>query len=188
MESYFDPANGIGYNFGRTHINSCDFSIDLYTYVEDGDTTLESFSIDRDRKYVIPFIKDAQKYTGEGLFLFASPWSPPAYMKDNEHPFEGGSLKEEFKPVWARYYAKFIKEYQKEGIEISAITVQNEPIAKQSWESCYYSPEDERNFIEKYLAPALDDEGLSDIKIIIWDHNKERVYDRAKKDLYLQIS
>ena len=181
MENYFDPVKGIGYNFGRVHINSCDFSIDLYTYVQDGDTTLESFNVDRDRKYVIPFIKDAQKHTGEGLFLFASPWSPPAYMKDNEYPFEGGSLKEEFKPVWAHYYAKFIKEYQKEGIKIAAVTVQNEPIAKQSWESCYYSPEDERDFIEQYLAPALDEEGLSDIQIIIWDHNKERVYDRAKK-------
>ena len=103
MENYFDPINGIGYNFGRVHINSCDFSIDLYTYVQDGDTTLESFNIDRDRKYVIPFIKDAQKYTSKGLFLFASPWSPPAHMKDNEHPFEGGSLKEEYKSVWAHY-------------------------------------------------------------------------------------
>ena len=80
MESYCDPTNGIGYNFGRVHINSCDFSIDLYTYVADGDKTLETFNIDRDRKYVIPFIKDAQKYTGEGLFLFASPLGRPPHI------------------------------------------------------------------------------------------------------------
>ncbi len=181
MEKYFDTEKGIGYNFCRSHIGSCDFSIDVYSYVEDGDKTLESFNIDRDRKYIIPFIKDAQKYTGEELVMFASPWSPPAYMKDNESPFKGGSLKEEYKAVWAKYYTKYIKEFAKEGIKISAITVQNEPKAKQTWESCYFSPEDERDFIEKYLAPTLDSEGLSDIKIIIWDHNKERVYDRAKR-------
>ena len=67
-----------------------------------------------------------------------------------------------------------------EGIKISAITVQNEPNARQSWESCSYTPEQERDFIEFYLAPTLDEEGLSDIKIIIWDHNKERVYDRSR--------
>ncbi len=181
LEHYFDAEKGLGYRFCRTCINSCDFSIDLYTYVSDGDATLESFNIDRDRKYVIPFIKDAQKYTGEELVIFASPWSPPAYMKTNESPFQGGSLKEEYKALWAKYYTKYIKEYQKEGIRISAISVQNEPIAVQPWESCYYSPENERDFIEQYLAPALDEAGLSDIKIIIWDHNKERVYDRAKR-------
>ena len=181
MEKYFDKEKGIGYNFCRTCINSCDFAIDIYTYVEDGDKTLETFNIDRDRKYIIPFIKDAQKYTGEALTIFASPWSPPAYMKDNNSATNGGKLKEEYKPLWAKYYAKYIKAFRNEGITISAISVQNEPIAYQPWESCYYSPEDERDFIEKYLAPTLDDEGLSDIKIIICDHNKERVYDRAKR-------
>ncbi len=181
MEGYFSRENGIGYNLGRTHINSCDFSLDIYTYVENGDNELKTFSIDRDRKYVVPFIKDAMQYCADELVLFASPWSPPAFMKDNESPVRGGSLKEEYKEVWARYYAKYIKAMAEEGITISAITVQNEPIARQSWESCYYSPEDEKEFIEKYLSPVLDSEGLSDIKIIIWDHNKERVYDRSKK-------
>ena len=181
MESYFSRKNGIGYNFGRTHINSCDFSLDIYTYVEDGDSELKTFSIERDKKYTIPFIKDALKYCEDELVLFASPWSPPAFMKDNESPIRGGSLKDEYKTVWARYYAKYIKAMRAEGIVISAITVQNEPKARQPWESCYYSPEDERDFIEKHLAPTLDAEGLSDIRIIIWDHNKERVYDRSKK-------
>ena len=181
MERYFSRENGIGYNFGRTHINSCDFSLDVYSYIESGDKELKTFSLERDRKYIIPFIKDAMQYCQDELILFASPWSPPAFMKDNESVFRGGSLKEEYKECWARYYAKYIKAMAEEGITISAISVQNEPIAKQSWESCYYSPDDEREFIEKYLSPVLDDEGLSDIKIIIWDHNKERVYDRTKK-------
>lgn len=180
MEKSFTRDKGIGYNFGRTHINSCDFSLDIYTYVEKGDKDLSTFNIDRDRKYIIPFIKDAMKYCKDELVLFASPWSPPDYMKENESPIRGGALKEEYKKVWARYYAKYIKAMADEGIKISAITVQNEPNAYQSWESCSYTPEQERDFIEKYLGPVLDEEGLSDIKIIIWDHNKERVYDRSK--------
>lgn len=180
MKAYFDKKDGIGYNFGRTHINSCDFSLDIYTNVEEGDMTLDSFNIERDKKYVIPFIKDAIKYSGNELILFASPWSPPAYMKDNNSMLGGGKLRDECKDLWAHYYAKYIKAYAAEGIRISAISVQNEPKASQTWESCNYSAEDERDFIEKHLIPVLDAEELSDIKIIIWDHNKERIYDRAK--------
>lgn len=181
LKSYFSREDGIGYNFGRTHINSCDFSLDIYTYIEKGDMELRTFNIQREKKYVIPFIKDAMEYCSDELVLFASPWSPPAFMKDNESAIGGGSLKDACKAVWAKYYAKYIKAMAQEGICISAITVQNEPIALQSWESCYYSAEDEKNFIQDYLAPTLDQEGLSDVKIIIWDHNKERVYDRSKK-------
>ncbi len=181
LKKTFSREDGIGYNFGRTHINSCDFSLDIYTYVENGDIDLSTFNIDRDRKYIIPFIKDALKYCTDELVLFASPWSPPAYMKENESPIRGGKLKEEYKKVWARYYAKYIKAMAEEGISITAITVQNEPNAKQSWESCNYSPEDERDFIEQYLDPVLEEEGLGDLKIMVWDHNKERVYDRSKR-------
>ncbi len=183
IRAYFDKESGIGYNFGRTHINSCDFSLGIYNYVKNGDMTLDSFDISRDKQYIIPFIKDALKYTGDELVLFASPWSPPEYMKDNNSMIKGGKLLDEYKELWALYYAKYIKAYRNEGINISAISVQNEPIAIQTWESCYYSPDDEREFIENYLIPVLDRENLSDIKIIIWDHNKERVYDRAKKIL-----
>ncbi len=181
MESLYTRDKGIGYNFGRMHINSCDFALDIYTYVENGDTTLETFNIERDEKYIIPMVKDAMQYADEEIFLFASPWSPPAYMKDNESPIRGGVLKEEFKAVWALYYAKYIQAMAKHGIVISGITIQNEPLHHAPWESCYYSAEDEREFIEKYLAPTLDREGLGEIKIIIWDHNKERVYDRPKR-------
>ena len=97
MEGYFSREKGIGYNFGRTHINSCDFSLDIYTYVEKGDKDLSTFSLERDRKYIIPFLKDAMQYCGDELVLFASPWSPPDYMKDNESAIRGGSLKEEYK-------------------------------------------------------------------------------------------
>lgn len=183
LELYFSREKGIAYNFGRTHINSCDFSLGIYSYVTEGDITLDSFDFSREHEYIIPFLRDVIEYTSEEIILFASPWSPPAYMKDNKSMVGGGKLLEEYKSVWARYYAKYVKAMANEGIKISAITVQNEPKAKQTWESCFYSPQDELEFIDKYLIDALDDEGLSDIKIMIWDHNKERVYDRAKKIL-----
>lgn len=187
IKLYFDKKEGIGYNFGRTHINSCDFSLDTYSYVADGDKTLESFDISRDKKYIIPFLKDALAHSEEEIVLFASPWSPPGYMKDTGSAIKVAGkhshLLDEYKEAWAHYYAKYVKAFAAEGIKISAISIQNEPIAGCAWETCYYSPEDERELIEKYLIKALDEEGLSDLKIIIWDHNKERVYDRAKKVL-----
>ena len=181
LELYYSREKGIGYNFGRTCIGSCDFGLDIYSYVADGDMTLDSFTVERDKKYVLPMLKDILAYCDQEIVLFASPWSPPAYMKDNESYIKGGKLKEECKRLWALYFAKYIQAYAAEGVTISAISVQNEPLAIQTWESCQYSPEDERTFIEHYLAPVLEQEGLGHIKLIIWDHNKERVYDRAKK-------
>jgi glucosylceramidase len=182
MEAHFGE-NGLRYNFGRTHIASCDFSLDIYCHVQQGDKDLSTFSLARDKKYIIPFLKDAMRYSGEPIMLFASPWSPPAYMKENESAVKGGCIKEEYKALWARYYCRYIREMENEGIEIFAITVQNEPKAIQTWESCSYTAAQEGEFIEQYLAPALDEAGLSHIKIMIWDHNKERVYDRARDTL-----
>ncbi len=133
LELYFNREKGIGYNFGRSHINSCDFSLGIYSSVEDGDKTLETFNIEREKKYILPFLKDALKYCDQEILLFASPWSPPAYMKDNGNIVEGGKLLEEYKSVWAHYYAKYIKLMANEGVKISAISIQNEPIAIQTW-------------------------------------------------------
>ncbi len=179
IAAYFSEE-GLAYRLCRTHINSCDFSLDRYVYVEDGDTTLESFSIQRDKQYIIPFIKDALAYTGEDMMLFASPWSAPAWMKTNDSVVGGGKIKPEYLALWAEYYCKYIHAFAKEGISISAISVQNEPKAIQPWESCEFSAEDEGVFVRDYLVPALEKNGLSHIKILIWDHNKERVYDRAR--------
>jgi glucosylceramidase len=132
LELYFDREKGIGYNFGRSHINSCDFSISIYSSVEDGDKTLETFNLDREKKYILPFLKDALEYCDEEIVLFASPWSPPAYMKDNNDMLHGGKLLEEYKSVWAHYYAKYIKAMALEGVKMSAITIQNEPNATQT--------------------------------------------------------
>ncbi|WP_058486418.1 glycoside hydrolase family 30 protein [Defluviitalea phaphyphila] len=181
IRAYFHPEEGIGYTFCRTHINSCDFSTENYSYDEvEGDIELKHFDISRDRVRLIPFIKDAMKVEGANFKLFASPWSPPAWMKTNGEMNNGGKLKEEYKDVWARYYAKYIKEYEKEGINIWGITVQNEPDATQVWDSCRYTAEEERDFVKNNLGPTLKKEGLEHIKIMVWDHNRDALYDRAK--------
>jgi len=179
MTAYYDAQSGIGYSLGRTHIHSCDFSSESYTYVKDGDKELKSFDIAHDLKYRIPFIKRAIATAGTNVTLFISPWSPPAWMKDNDSMLHGGKLKPEYYESWARYYGKFIHAYEKEGIPIWGLTVQNEPLASQTWESCIYTAEEERDFVKKYLGPALQNAGLKKKKIIIWDHNRGLIYPRA---------
>lgn len=172
LNAYYDKNKGIGYSLARTNIHSCDFSSDSYTYIAEGDKELKTFNIDHDRKYRIPLIKKAIKTAGGKLTLFASPWSPPAFMKDNNDILHGGILLPEFASSWALYYTKFIKAYEKEGIPIWGLTVQNEPMAKQSWESCIYTPEAERDFLKNHLGPTLAKEGLGSKNVIIWDHNR----------------
>jgi len=116
---------------------------------------------------------------GGKLTLFASPWSPPAFMKSNGDMLHGGKLKPEFYQAWANYYVKFIKAYEQAGIPIWGITVQNEPMATQTWESCIYSAEEERDFVKKYLGPTTKKAGLGNKKIIAWDHNRDLMYQRA---------
>lgn len=174
----FDKKEGLGYNFCRCTINSCDFSANEYTYVEDNDETLKSFDIAHDKKDIIPMIKRA-KNVSDDLFLLSSPWSPPAWMKDNGALIKGGKLKKEYYSVWADYFVKFICEYKKAGVDINAVTIQNEPMAVQTWESCEYTIEEQIKFAKSYLHPAFLKAGLN-TKIFIWDHNKEHVYEVAR--------
>jgi glucosylceramidase len=179
LQAYYDTKKGIGYSLARTNINSCDFSSDSYTYVNEGDKELKSFNITHDEKFRIPFIKRAIGAAGGKLTLFVSPWSPPAFMKNNNSMLHGGKLKPEFYQSWADYYIKFIKEYEKEGIPVWGMTIQNEPMATQTWESCVYSADDERDFLKNYLGPTVARAGMSDKKIIVWDHNRDLMVQRA---------
>lgn len=183
IEAYFDPKKGIGYSFGRTHIGSCDFSLDTYQYVSDGDKSLASFTIDRDREYILPLVKAALKATGERLVLFASPWSPPAFMKTTGSALFGGKLSGEYMDTWAQCFVRYIQEFEKEGVAIWGVTVQNEPNAIQTWGKLPVQRAGGSGFYQKPPRSALDKAGLSDVKIIIWDHNKEQLYDRAKVTL-----
>ncbi|QEM02360.1 glycosyl hydrolase [Mucilaginibacter rubeus] len=179
LTAYYNKAKGIGYSFGRTNIQSCDFSSDSYSYVKYGDKELKTFDISHDKTYRIPFIKAAAAAAGGKLTMFVSPWSPPAFMKDNNDVLHGGKLKKEFDQSWANFYVKFIKAYEKEGVPIWGLSVQNEPMAKQTWESCMYTAEEERDFVKNFLGPTLQKQGLADKKLIVWDHNRDLLYQRA---------
>jgi glucosylceramidase len=179
LTAYYDPVNGIGYTLARTNIHSCDFSSGSYTYIKDGDSALSTFTIDHDRQYRLPFIHQVIAAAGGTITLYVSPWSPPGFMKDNGEMPHGGKLLPQYRQSWANYYIKFIQAYQKEGIPIWGLTLQNEPLAKQSWESCYYSAEDERDFIKTYLGPTLAASGMSDKKLMAWDHNRDLIYQQA---------
>lgn len=180
LRDYYDPDKGIGYTLARTNINSCDFSSDSYTYVDEGDKDLKTFNIGHDLKYKVPFIKKAIQAAGGTLTLFASPWSPPAFMKTNKDMLHGGKLEPEYDQAWAEYYTKFIKTYEKEDIPVWGITIQNEPMATQIWESCIYTADEERDFLKNYLGPEMEKAGLGDKKIIVWDHNRDLMYQRAR--------
>lgn len=180
IRDYFDPADGNGYVLGRTHIHSCDFSLENYSYVDDGDRDLSSFDISREKNWTIPLIRDSAAVAGRDLELLASPWSPPAWMKTNGKMNNGGKLLEEFRPVWAQYYVRYLRAMEEEGIRIEAITVQNEPAAVQTWDSCLYTASEERDFVKNHLGPVLEAAGLGDIRIIIWDHNRDLIVERAR--------
>lgn len=179
LTAYYDQQKGIGYTLARTNIHSCDFSSGSYTYVSEGDSALTTFSVEHDKQFRIPFIKEAIAAAGGSLTLFASPWSPPAFMKDSNNMLRGGKLLPQYYQSWANYFVKFINAYEKEGIPVWGITVQNEPMAKQTWESCIFTAEEERDFIKKYLGPTLHSAGLSGKKLIAWDHNRDLIFQRA---------
>jgi glucosylceramidase len=179
LSAYYSQDKGIGYSLMRTTIHSSDFSSASYTYIDEGDTALKTFSIEHDRKYRIPLIKKVIAAAGGKMIVYATPWSPPAFMKSNKDMLKGGTLLPEFFQPWAMYYTKFVKAYEKEGIPIWAISAENEPMAVQTWESCVFTAEAERDFVKNYLGPTMKKEGLGDKKIIAWDHNRDLMVQRA---------
>ncbi len=178
LNAYFSQ-NGNNYNIIRTNMNSCDFSTTSYTYIQDNDEELNSFSIAVDKQFKIPLIKSAQKLIGKDLVFYFSPWSPPAFMKSNQNMLQGGQLLPKYYASWATYYTKFIKAYEQEGIPVWGLTIQNEPMATQTWESCIYTAEEERDFLKNHLGPTMVKEGFQEKKIIVWDHNRDLMVHRA---------
>lgn len=178
IKAYYS-VEGINYSLLRTHIHSCDFSPSSYTYVADGDKELTTFNISHDLEYRIPMMKRAIAEAGGELMTYVSPWSPPAFMKSNGDMLKGGSLLPDYYDSWALYYAKFIQEYEALDIPIWGLTIQNEPMATQRWESCIYTASQERDFVKNHLGPTLKKEGLGDKNIIVWDHNRDLITNRA---------
>lgn len=178
IRAYFSKSQGLGYVLGRVHIHSCDFALGNYTYVEEGDAELKTFDMTREDKWVIPMIKDAAKEAGQEIKILASPWSPPAFMKDTKEMNYGGKLLPEFERPWANYYAKFVDEMKKRNVPIWAVSVQNEPLATQTWDSCIYTAEEERDFVKNHLGPVLK-ASHPETEIIIWDHNRDVLVERG---------
>jgi glucosylceramidase len=179
LTAYYNKDNGIGYSLLRTSIHSSDFSSGSYTYIAEGDKELKTFSIAHDQQFRIPMIKRAIQMAGGKLLLYATPWSPPAFMKSNKTMLQGGTLLPEFYQAWANYYVKFVKAYEKEGMPIWGISIQNETMATQKWESCLFTATAERDFLKKYLGPTMQKGGLGSKKIVVWDHNRDLMNQRA---------
>ncbi len=183
IEAYFDKEKGLAYNMGRTTIGCCDFSMEPYTFIEEGDVELKTFDMSHDDKELVPLIKEAEVLNGKPLKLLCSPWSPPAFMKSNNDINNGGRLLKKYYKAWAKYLVKYIQGMEERDIPLEMISIQNEPAAKQIWASCKFDSLEEAEFAADYLYPALKEAGLEKMKILIWDHNRDLMYRRVKESM-----
>ena len=175
IEAYFGES-GAKYSLTRTHMNSCDFSLDHYSYapVED-DKTLENFSIEEDKDDLIPMIKEAMASSKDGFKILSSPWTASPWMKDNKD-WRGGKLLPEYYDTWALFFSKYVDAYKAEGIDIWGFTVENEPLGNDAnWESMHYTPEEMNDFVGNHLGPRLKADGKSAVKILGYDQNREHL-------------
>lgn len=170
----FDEKN-IGISYLRISLGASDLDAEVFSYndLPDGETdiNMEKFSLDPDRKFLIPVLKEILDINPE-IKIMASPWSPPTWMKTNNLS-KGGSLKPEYYDAYAKYFVKYVQEMEKEGIRIDAVTVQNEPLHPGNNPSLLMHAEEQASFIKTSLGPAFQAEGIK-TKIIIYDHNADR--------------
>jgi len=188
MEDYF-AKDGLEYNVARIPIAGSDFSTRPYSYADvENDKTLQHFALTQeDHDFKIPLIKKAKTLATHEIRLFGSPWSAPKWMKNNNEYIHGGSIKgtvgSEYWQIYAKYFVKYLDAYKAEGINHWGITVQNEPLASQSWNSMYYSPEMTRDFLKLNLGPELEKSGYGPdkLKVMILDHNLSLVKEWVEK-------
>ena len=173
---------GNGYSLCRTHIQSCDFALGNYAYVSKLDYSLKSFSIDRDKKLLLPFIQ-CGLVANPNMELIAAPWSPPAFMKTVPTMNFGGHLRPECYRPWARMLGRYLQAYLEEGVRIGRMSMQNEPCARQLWDSCLYNPAEEARFGVRYVKPELEDAGFDAVKLYCWDHNTDILSARVDKTM-----
>jgi glucosylceramidase len=167
--------NNIGISYLRISLGASDLDAEVFSYndLPDGETdvNMEQFSLDPDRKFLIPVLNEILTINPE-IKIMASPWSPPTWMKTNNSS-KGGSLKPEYYDAYAKYFVKYVQEMQKEGITIDAITVQNEPLHPGNNPSLLMPAEEQATFVKTSLGPAFETAGIK-TKIIIYDHNADR--------------
>jgi glucosylceramidase len=166
----FHPSE-MGFSVCRTCIGSSDYSTKVYSYDDgDADPDLTRFSIEHDRAYILPMLREARKANPD-LFLFSSPWSPPGWMKSN-HSMLGGNMQRHYMPAYANYFVKFLQGYEAEGVPVQAVTVQNEVDTDQDGRmpACIWPQEYEADFVRTQLGPAFERSGVK-TKIWLIDHN-----------------
>jgi glucosylceramidase len=171
MKDLFAPGE-TALNVCRTCIGSSDYSRTVYSFdeSEEPDPELKKFSIDHDREYILPVLREARKVNPD-LFLFSSPWSPPGWMKANGSML-GGSMRKHNFGAYAQYFLKFLAAYRDAGVPIDAITVQNEVDTDQDGRmpACLWGQEYEIEFVKDHLGPNLSKQGVK-TKIWVIDHN-----------------
>jgi glucosylceramidase len=174
-ELFGNDANSIGINYLRISIGASDLSASVYSYDDmpagQTDLALGNFSLAPDMDNLIPLLKEILAIN-PAIKILATPWSAPVWMKDNGSSI-GGSLKPEYYDVYARYFIKYIQQMKAQGITITAITPQNEPLNPGNNPSLYMTAEQQLSFIKDHLGPAFQTAGIS-TKIIVYDHNCDR--------------
>lgn len=173
MTSLFSPSNGIGISFVRAPMGASDFARHPYTYDDmpsgQTDPDLDHFSIDHDRAYILPILRQARSINPQ-VKLMASPWSPPAWMKQ-AYKLNGSYLNPAHYPAFAQYFVRFIQAYQAEGVPIYAVTLQNEPhYTDKTYPTMRMYSSEQAEIIKNHLGPAFVNAGVS-AKILAWDHN-----------------
>ena len=193
--------DGLGYTMGRTHINSCDFSVTSYSFDDtEDDFDLQNFDMKVEHDVTSGMIemmiaagnKLTKDWNGDTLKILASPWSPPAWMKSATQMDPPGAVHavnmtgsaepnclrdgvgsdSKYAKAWALYFSKFLSAYKAWGIHLFAVTVQNEPEFPAPWEACAYNPQIEGEFIANHLGPVLRQDH-PEVKLLIFDHNKD---------------
>lgn len=176
-------SSGLGLSVARTCIGASDYSTKAYSFDEspEPDPELKKFSIDHDREYILPTLREARKVNPD-LFLFSTPWSPPGWMKAGGSML-GGSMRKKYYGPYADYFVKFLQDYSSEGVKINAITVQNEVDTDQDGKmpAALWGQEYEIEFVKLHLGPAFERASI-DTKIWILDHNYS-LWGRAMDEL-----
>ena len=175
-ELFADPPVGIGVSYLRVSIGSSDLDPETFSYSMppsgETDPDLELFTLDHDREYLIPMLREILQIRPD-LLIMASPWSAPTWMKSNFRTV-GGTLKSEYQGVYAQYFVRYVQEMASEGIRIDAVTVQNEPLHGGNNPSMTMLDFQQAEFVRDHLGPAFADAGIG-TRIIIYDHNADRL-------------
>jgi glucosylceramidase len=173
LEKLFSPTKGIGLSVLRQPMGASDFAIEDYSYDDlpgsQTDPDLRKFTIDRDRAYIIPILREALALN-RNLKIIASPWSPPGWMKTSGSMIQGSLLPSAYSPL-ANYFVKFVQSYEAAGIPIYAVTIQNEPLnIPNNYPGLGMTAVEQSVFLRDHLGPQFHDAGIKS-KILIFDHN-----------------